>query len=418
MVLWLTVAAYMITYMDRVVISSAVPVIQEEFGFSIVTMGWILSSFRWGYALFQIPGGWLGDRIGPRRALTFIVIWWSIFTSATALAWGAVSMALFRFFFGVGEAGAFPIATRSLSRWILPAERGFAQGVTHAGSRLGAAITPALVVYLIAAYGWRAAFVSFGFLGLAWAGVWYWFYRDTPAEHRSVNKAELDLIHSSLGGARSRTTSSVPWRMILSSRTLWTVSLMYFCYAYCISVYLDWFPKYLNAHRGFNLKEMGLYASLPLLAGTLGDLAGGWISDIWAHRGGNLKIARRGVAIGGFVIAGCAILPATLTADSLASVWYTCLAVFGLELTVGVSWAIPLDIGGDYAGSVSAVMNTCGNIGGAISPALLAYLVRYYGWEAPFLLSSVLCAIAAALFFKIDATRKIFSEKEAKAGSQ
>lgn len=407
-VLWLTVAAYMITYMDRVVISSAVPVIQMEFGFSMITMGAILSSFRWGYALFQIPGGWLGDRIGPRRALTLIVTWWSIFTSATALSWNAASMAVLRFLFGMGEAGAFPIATRSLSRWMLPAERGFAQGVTHAGSRLGAAVTPALVVLLIAAYGWRAAFVCFGALGLVWAAVWYWYYRDTPDEHESVNSAEKELIHSSLGTVRSRTTRSVPWRAILSSRTLWTVSLMYFCYAYCIAVYLDWFPKYLNEHRGFNLKQMGFYTSLPLLAGTAGDLLGGWTSDLWVKRSGNLKMARRSVAVFGFLLAAGAILPATFTSSPVASVLYTCVAVFGLELTVGVSWAIPLDIGADYAGSVSAVMNTCGNIGGAISPTLLAVLVRSYGWNVPFVVASVLCMIAAALYCKIDATRRIF----------
>src|SRR5712671_2189347 len=189
-VLGLTIAAYMITYIDRVVISSAVPSIQKEFGFSIVTMSWILSSFRWSYALFQIPGGWLGDRIGPRRALTLIVAWWSLFTSITAQAWNAGSMAAIRFLFGMGEAGAFPIATRSLSRWMLPAERGFAQGITHAGSRLGAAMTPALVVLVIANYGWRTAFVMFGMLGLVWSAVWFWYYRDTPAEHSSVNKAE------------------------------------------------------------------------------------------------------------------------------------------------------------------------------------------------------------------------------------
>src|SRR6185295_2811509 len=239
-------------YMDRVNISSALPVIQKELGFSLVTLGWILGAFRWGYALFQIPGGWVVDRIGPRRALTLIVTWWSIFTSATALAWSAGSMAACRFLFGVGEAGAFPIATRSLSRWMLPTERGFAQGVTHAGSRLGAAITPPLVVWMMTAYGWRVPFLAFGLLGIVWAAAWYWYYRDTPAEHRSVNAAERQLIENSVGGARSATTRSVPWRQILRSSNLWTLCAMYFCYAYCISVYLDWFPKYLNAHRGFD----------------------------------------------------------------------------------------------------------------------------------------------------------------------
>jgi sugar phosphate permease len=409
-VLGLTVAAYLITYMDRVNIASTVPVIQKELGFSMVTVGWILSSFRWGYALFQIPGGWLGDRIGPRRALALIVTWWSIFTSATALAWSAASMAAFRFLFGMGEAGAFPIATRSLSRWILPGERGFAQGITHAGSRLGAALTPTLVVMLMAAYGWRAPFFVFGFIGLFWAALWYWYYRDTPQEHTSVNEAERNLIVAAVGGARSGKTRSVPWRRILASSTLWMLSAMYFCYAYCIAVYLDWFPKYLNEHRGFDLTHMGMYASLPLLAGTAGDLLGGWSSDRWARRSGDLKRARRGVAVAGFLVAAAGILPATFTASPTGSVWYTCIAVFGLETTVGVSWAIPLDIGGDYAGSVSAVMNTCGNIGGAISPALLAYLVRYYGWNVPFVVASALCVTAAILFSGIDATKRIFAE--------
>ncbi len=406
-VLWVTVAAYMITYMDRVVISTAVPVIQKDLGFSLVTMGWILSAFRWGYALFQIPGGWLGDRIGPRRALALIMTVWSCFTSATALAWNAVSMAVFRFLFGIGEAGAFPTATRSLSRWMLPAERGYAQGLTHAGSRLGAALTPPLAVVLITSYGWRAPFVVFGALGVAWAAFWYAWYRDTPEEHRQVNPAEKELIRSSLGGARSPTTRSVPWAKILRSPSLWLLSAMYFCYGYAISVYLDWFPKYLNDHRGFDLGAMGLYASLPLFAGTLGDLLGGWLSDVRAKRSGNLGAARRGVAMTGFLLAAASILPATFTGNAVASVWYTCVAVFALELTVGVSWAIPLDIGGDYAGSVSAVMNMGGNVGGALSPAALAYLVRGYGWEAPFVFTSALCLVAAALFVRINATKRI-----------
>jgi sugar phosphate permease len=410
-VLWLTVAAYMITYMDRVVISAAVPVIQKEFGFSLVTMGWILAAFRWGYALFQIPGGWLGDLIGPRRALALIVTWWSLFTSATALAWSAASMAVFRFLFGVGEAGAFPIATRSLSRWMLPTERGYAQGLTHAGSRLGAAFTPPIVVLLITAYGWRAPFFVFGALGILWALVWYLYYRDTPEEHRSVNAAEREMIHRALGGPRSRTSRTVPWGRILRHGNLWVLSLMYALYGYCLAVYLDWFPKYLNDHRGFDLKQMGFYASLPLLAGTLGDLVGGWSSDRLAERTGNLRGARRAVGATGFLLAAAGIALAALTPDPVSSVWYSCLGMFGLEVTVGVSWAIPLDVGGDWAGSVSAVMNTCGNIGGAISPALLAYLVRGYGWETPFLVAAGLSAVAAVLFTRIDATRSIFGSE-------
>jgi MFS family permease len=378
----------------------------------MITIGWIFASFRWGYALFQIPGGWLGDRIGSRRALSVVVVWWSAFTSFTAFSWSAVSMGVCRFLFGMGEAGAFPIATRSLSAWMLPTERGFAQGVTHAASRVGAALTPALVVMLMIRFGWRAPFLLFGILGLFWAAAWFWYYRDTPAEHRFINAAERTLIETSVG-VRHASAKSVPWRLILRSPSLWTLSLMYFCYGYAIDIYLDWFPKYLNDHRGFNLKEMGFYASLPLLAGAAGDLLGGSISDYCARRFGNLKAARRGVALVGFLLAAVFIVPATFTTHSTASVYYSCVAVLGLELTVGVAWAIPLDIGGDYAGSIASVMNTFGNLGSAVSPILLAYLVGLYGWNIPFLLCSGLCIGGAVLSLGINANKKIIGEASA-----
>src|ERR1700689_1654504 len=409
-VLALTVAVYMITYMDRVVISNAAPVIQKEFGFSLVTMGWILASFRWAYALFQVPGGWLGDRIGPRRAMTLIVSWWSLFTCATVLAWSAASMALIRFLFGMGEAGSFPVATRSLSRWILPTERALAQGPTHAGSRLGGALTPAVVVLIIARYGWRTAFLCCGSLGLIWAAVWYWYYRNTPDEHKSVNSGEREQIRSSLELARgSKSLQSVPWKRIVRSPQMWILSSMYFCYAYNLSVYLVWFPKYLNDHRGFNLKQMGFYASLLLLAGTVGDIFGGCISDFWAKRSNDLKTARRLVGAAGFLVSALSMVPACLTKNPMTSVWLSCVAIFALESTVGVSWAITLDIGGDSAGSVSSVMNTCGNFGGAIGSALSAYLVVMYGWSAPFLVMAGLSVVAMVLYLRINANQRLLT---------
>lgn len=407
-VLWMTVLAYLITYMDRVVIATAAPSIQEEFGFSLVTMGWIFASFQIAYALFQIPGGWLGDRFGPRRALSGVVLWWSAFTAATALTWSAGSMMVCRFLFGMGEAGAFPIATRSLSRWTLPAERGWAQGLTHAGARLGGAITPVFVALLIVSFGWRMPFVAFALLGVAWAGLWFWFYRDTPREHRSVNAAELALIEGELGQGKPRT--SVPWRKLLAQPQLWTLSAMYFCYAYCINIFLTWFPKYLHDARGYDLAMMGLFASMPLMAGVVGDLAGGWGSDKLVKRGAGLKMARRVVAIVGFLIAAAMIPLAAAIEAPIASILCFCVALFGLELTVGVSWAVTLDIGGEYAGSVSAVMNTLGNIGAAIAAAVTGYIVSASGWFAAFAVLAVLCLIAAALFLRIDASRPLYVE--------
>jgi sugar phosphate permease len=406
-VLGLTVAAYMITYMDRQVLATTRPAIMEELGISLVAMGWVTFAFRMAYALFQIPGGWLGDTIGARRALTMVVSWWSVFTALTALAWSAASMIVIQVFFGLGEAGAFPIATRSLSRWMRPTERGFAQGITHAGSRLGGAITPPIVALAIVPFfGWRAAFYAFGVLGVVWSSVWFFYYRDTPEEHAGTNDAERELI---AGGIKRKSMGKVPWRQILSHGNLWVLSVMYFFYNYNLNVYQDWFPTYLRQSKGMTLAQLGIYASLPLMAGVIGDLAGGWFSDIVLRRTGNVNLARRWVAMAGFVLSAAATVPAVLAHDPKVSVACYCVAFFGLEWTVGISWAVTLDIGGDYAGSVSAVMNMLGNIGGAVAATVVTYTAARYGWNVPFLMTAGLCLIAAVLYLKIDASRKVFA---------
>jgi MFS transporter, ACS family, glucarate transporter len=410
-VLWLTVLAYMITYMDRVVISVTGPMIQQEYGIGDRAWGWVLGVFQIGYALFQIPGGWLGDRFGPRRVLTAVVVWWSSFTALTTATWSTGSLIACRFLFGCGEAGAFPNATRSLSRWMLPSERGFAQGVTHAGARLGAALTPLLVVWLMIHFGWRAPFLIFAGLGLVWAAVWFGYYRDRPQDHAGTNAAEREMIAAALAPqAAAGATARVPWRRILAQPQLWLISAMYFCYAYSINIFLTWFPKYLGEVRDFELARMGLFASLPLMAGVIGDVAGGWVSDHLLRRTGRVTWARRAVAVAGFALAAVAI-PAGVMSDSpLVSVAWFALAVFGLELTVGVSWALTLDVGGIYAGSVSAVMNTFGNIGGALAAVITGYILHWSGWNAAMYVLAALSALGGLLFLRIDASRLLYRD--------
>jgi sugar phosphate permease len=411
-VLWLTVIVYMITYMDRICIGHAALEIRKEYGFDVVTMAWIFSAFNWSYALFQIPGGWLGDRFGPRRVLTGIVLWWSAFTAFTALAWGKWSMGLFRLLFGLGEAGAFPTATRALSYWLPASERGFAQGITHSGSRLGAAITPPIVVFIMTTLGWRSVFYIFGLIGAVWAVYWYWYYRDRPEYHTAVNAAELAIIRQSMSSAApvSPERVRVPWGKIFSSRNLWLLCLMYFCYAYSIWIYLTWFPTYLQDARGFSLKQMGFWHMVPLIAATIGDSVGGWFSDHLARRTGNLRLARRSVAIVGFAVAALCIIPATLTDDRYVCIAFTTAALFFLELTVGVSWAVAMDVGPEYAGSVSGVMNMCGNLGGVVASIAVGYMVKFYNWEAPYLLAGGLCLLGALLFLRIDPNERIFGK--------
>ena len=414
-VLWLAVIVYMITYMDRICIGHAATEIRKEYGFDIVTMAWIFSAFNWSYALFQIPGGWLGDRFGPRRVLASIVLWWSAFTALTPLATGKASMFSIRLLFGLGEAGAFPTATRALSHWLPVGERGFAQGITHSGARLGAAITPPIVVYLIAAFGWRSVFYIFGLLGVVWAICWYWYYRDRPDEHASVNAEELAIIREGKSTSAPVAPNAVdkvqvPWGKILSSSNLRLLCAMYFCYAYSIWIYLTWFPTYLQESRGFTLKQMGFWHMVPLIAATIGDTVGGWLSDRLAERTGNLRFARRSVAIVGFVIAAVCIVPATLTEDRYVCVAFTTAALFFLELTVGVSWAVAMDVGPEYAGSVSGVMNMCGNMGGTLASIAVGYMVVHVNWQIPFLVASGLCLLGALLFLRIDPTERIFDE--------
>lgn len=402
MVLFLAVLVYMITYIDRTFISMAVPAAQKEFLFSDAVMGSVLAAHQFAYALFQIPAGWLGDRFGPRIVLASLVLWWCGFMVLTAFAGSVTALMIGLFLFGAGEAGAFPVANRALSRWLLPSERAFAQGATHAGSRLGGAITPLFAVVLILNYGWRAPFWILALLGVGWSVVWLWYYRDSPAEHPSVNAAERERIQAVIGNAPAR-SKVIPWKRILSSRNMWTLALMYGCYSIILIIFLTWFPKYLIGARGADLKTAGILTSITLAAAMVGDLLGGIVSDFLLHKTGRVTFSRRCVAITGFLITAAFIPVAVLAPDMTVSIVCFGIAVFGLELTVSNSWAVTLDIGGPFAGSVSAVMNCFGNLCSAFFTARVGVLEMTYGWNAVFFTIAGLGLVGAFLFSRIKA---------------
>jgi MFS family permease len=391
-------------YMERGAIGAAAPNIMRDFGIDKITMGWSVSAFNWSYALFQVPGGWMADRFGSRIVLAAAIAWWSAFTAATGLSFNAVSLGITRFLFGAGEAAAFPAGSRALMRWLPAQQRAFGQGFQHSGARLGAALAPAIVASLIANSGWRLVFYIFGAAGVAWAAVWYFYYRNSPSEHPNTNAAELQLLSRGVSQTGSSAKRSVPWRRILKSRDLWYLSSVYFCYGWVIWLYLAWFPTYLREARHFTALKTGL-ASIPLLAATLTNITGGVLSDWLAARFADLRRGRLIVSISGFIVAAVALLPGVLAGSpAIALAWLT-LALGGLELTVAVSWAICLDIGGEYSGSVSSVMNTFGNLGGAISAVMVGYLATLFGWTSPFLMASVLCLFSALVVSLIDPRR-------------
>ncbi|HXW49899.1 MAG TPA: MFS transporter [Xanthobacteraceae bacterium] len=406
---------YLITYLDRVNISTAAPLISKEFGFDKITMGVIFSAFVWAYAMFQVPGGWLSDRLGARGVLTGIVTYWSVMTAATAAAFSSVSFIVVRFLFGVGEAGAFPGATRAMQLWYPQSERGLVQGVTHSASRLGAAIAPPLVVLIMTQFGWRTVFLICGAVGLLWSLWWGLTYRNFPEDHGLVNRAELERIRGvddkgEIKPPPVAKQTNVPWSTLVRSPNMWAIMAAYFTYVYCLWIFLSWLPSYLVEFRHFTLLKVGLYASLPLWAGVIGDTVGGVATDYLLKVTSSAKIGRRVVAIVGLL--GCAvfIVPAALTDDALTAVYCLTASMFFLECTIGPSWAVPMDTGGKYSGTVSGMMNMAGNIGGAISPIVFGVLVQIGNWQAPFIVAAALLVIGAAVWaFLLDPDQQILT---------
>ena len=395
---------YLITYLDRVNISTAAPEISKEFGFDKITMGIIFSAFVWAYALFQVPGGWLSDRFGARPVLAAIVAYWSVMTAATAMATGSLSFFIIRFLFGAGEAGAFPGATRAMQVWYPRRERGLVQGLTHSASRLGAAIAPPIVVLIITTLGWRSVFYICGAAGFLWSLWWYVSYRNLPEEHGLVNRAELQQIRGLDGAGEinpasiQREGADVPWGMLLRSPNMWAIMCAYFTYVYCLYIFLTWLPSYLVDYRHFTLLKVGMLASLPLLAMVIGDTVGGVATDWLLKRTGSAKFARRSVAIVGLLGCAACIVPAALAEDAYTAVYCLTGAGFFLECTIGPAWSVPMDCGGKYSGTVSGMMNMAGNVGGALSPLVMGYFFQHDDWQTPFVISAVLLVAGAGVW--------------------
>ncbi|MDR3590346.1 MAG: MFS transporter [Negativicutes bacterium] len=408
---------YFVAYLDRVNISVAAPAIMQEFAISKVELGAVFAAFSVGYVLLQIPFGRLGDRLGPRLVLTGLVTLWSIMTGITGLAWNLTSLAVARLGLGVGQAGAFPNATRAFSDWVPASGRGFFQGLTQACARFGSAITPWIVAPMVAVWGWRTAFFFCGVTGLVWAGLWYFWYRNSPREYDAhwggINQAEQDLISQGKGAAG--TAPALPVKRLLQSRNMWALCASYFCYCYCFWIFLTWLPTYLVEARGFSFLGMGFFASVPFLLGGVGGILGGWLSDKILDRTNNRKLARRLVAIPGLLWAAFFLIPGVLTDSPFLSIACLASSLFGLELSIGVYWAVCLDVGHEHAGTVSGMMNSLGSMSSIGSPFLFGAIVQYTGsWEYPFLVSSAFLFAGALVLLWFDPQLTLSEELQLK----
>jgi ACS family glucarate transporter-like MFS transporter len=384
-----------ITYLDRICISTLTPAIMRDLALTKLDMSYVFSAFAVAYALFEVPSAWWGERVGTRRVLTRIVCWWSAFTIATASVWSYGSMLAVRFLFGAGEAGAWPNAARTFSRWIPAPERGRVQGVFFAGAFLFGGLTPALVGVLEPHVGWRGVFACFGLTGFVWAAAWYRWFRDEPADHPSVQPAELAHITAGRGDAGRHDMDAHTLRALAGSVSAWALCLGYFSNSYGSYFVMTWLPTYLAERRGFTAGSLALYSGLPMLLSVVSGLLGGIATDLLARRHG-LRIGRVTVGLASYVVAALMMVLSVGAESPRLAATLLAVATAASMFSLGAHWAAAIDIGGAHAGVLSACMNTTGQIGSISSPIVAAWLVDHYAsWTLPLYLMAALYAFSA-----------------------
>jgi ACS family glucarate transporter-like MFS transporter len=394
-----------ITYLDRVCISTAAPFIMDELRLTPPEMGLVFSAFTLAYSLFEMPSGRMGDVAGPRRVLTRIVLWWSGFTMLTAAATSRTALLAIRFLFGAGEAGAFPNMARALSEWFPPRERGRANSVMFFGSRVGGMLSAPIAFFLIRAVGWRASFVGFGCFGLVWAAAWHAWFRDRPSEDPAVSLAELAAIEKGLEPRRP--TRPVPWLAFATDRNLQTICAMYFTYAYGLYFYFSWLPTYLTTNLHLSTTGGWVFSGLPFFFAGLANLAGGWLTDALAARRG-LRVARCWLGCASFLTAAAFVLAAAIVPQPIAKALFLAFALGSVDLSLGACWAVCLDVGADHAGVVTGAMNTFGNIGGLLTPIVAGFIVDKTGsWSLVLYVTAALYALGALAWLAVDPTAKL-----------
>lgn len=406
--LWLIFSLTVITYLDRLCISAAMPSIAAEFGFTSTQKGWIFSAFTIAYAVFEIPSGWLGDRFGARMALTRIVVWWSAFTVLTGAALGFWSLAVIRFLFGAGEAGAFPNIARAVSRWFPASEQGRGLSRSFIGLAVGSAMTAPLVFTLLEWQGWRWTFVEFGLIGIIWAVAWHRWFRDRPEDHMAVNEHELKEIRSGHSESVEALTHHVPWKRLLTSPNMVYICLMYFAFGYGLYFYITWLPTYLIEARGFSIGSTKWLASLPWTVSLAGFWFGGWITDRIVRRTGSLKLARSGVGAAGYAACTIVLIAVARTSDNTMAAILLAMALCMQTVTAGAAWSVCLDVGRENAGVVTGMMNTIGNIGGALAPLVVGYAVKdWNSWTLPFYIMAGVFTFGVVMWLLVDPLKRI-----------
>ncbi|MDH6301205.1 MFS family permease [Polynucleobacter sphagniphilus] len=384
-VLALFCAMYFLTYIDRVNVSSAAAGFGTEFNLSKTQIGFVFSAFAYPYLIFQIIGGWVSDRFGAKRTLIYSGLIWALATILTGFAGGLVSLVAARVLLGLGEGATFPAATSAMARWIPKENRGFAQGITHAFARVGNAVAPALIVFILVEYGWRWSFYASGLLSLVWVILWALFFTENPADHPLITPEELAKKPA------PRKIQKTPWKRL--AKRMAPVTVVYFCYGWTLWLFLSWIPQYFLHSYNLKISTSALFASSVFFAGVVGDTLGGIISDKILRKTNNLNVARSWMVAICMTCTLLSLLPIMFTHDITISILSLSFGFFFAEMTIGPMWAIPMDIAPEFSGTASGMMNTGSALAAIISPVVSGFLIDCYGsWELPFVGSIILMA--------------------------
>lgn len=408
---FLTFFLTVLLYIDRACISTAKADICKDLNFDIKQFGWIMAIFTLGYAIMQTPSGLLADRKGPRFVITFIVSVWSVLTAVTGFAWNYVSMLVIRFLFGAGEAGAFPALSKVVYNWYPLKERGIIQGINFSGSRIGAAFALPLVAWMITQIGWRHSFLVFGLIGILFGIVWYFVFRDKPEESRLVGEYEKEYIMAnrqqpSISGIAKKLQMS----KLYSSSNVWMAMVQYICSNFTFYFTLTWMFPFIKEKFAMDPVEAGMYASIPLIAGAVGNWVSGILVDA-IYRTGKLNLSRRLPSFIGFALAAFGMVMVTVSDSSSASIIFLAIAVFGADMTLSPSWAFCIDIGKENAGVVSGTMNMAGNLGAFVTIIAYPYLFSWTGSNLPFFyICAGLSAVAIVMWSMMRPDKAIISE--------
>lgn len=396
----------MITFLDRIAISSASSNIMEDLHLSTVQWGWILGMFTLAYASFEIPTGFLGDKLGGKKILIRVVIWWSVFTVLTGFANGFIMLLAVRFLFGVGEAGAYPNTSILLSKWFPVLERGRAQAIIWGASRLGAALAPIIVIPIQQKYSWHSSFWVLGLVGIVWAIIFFYWQKEDPAQSNTISDIELKFIQDNRDLPLENDHQYTSFWSGFKSKNLWYLLGMYVCYAVGAYFFQSWFHTYLQKGRHIPPAQLIWASSLPYVLAAIGCFTGGWLSDMACVKWGK-KWGRRIVPMIGLFVAGLCIMGAALVNDNLTAIIALGLGMAFMDLTAPVAWAVAMDMGGSRSGTVSGSMNSAGLMGAYLSTVFFGYLASTYGYYLPILYIGIIVLLGAFIWFKIDATQKI-----------